>query len=201
MEHLPLLCRYFIYNWVLFAQKYTVLLSTLQRNVSTGRKKARWRKSKLKCRHRNKEASSSQLLQLPDHGPQPTHCDQVPHWQKKLLQASIKKLFNKLDHENNALYELELPKAQIENKEPIIVGFFILQYAKLRMLELCYNFFTRFCDKNKIEELNMGTDFEKELEDCIRSGRRAEWQSLRSIDCVDSFTAGSVANFFPEHVV
>ena len=46
------------------------------------------------------------------------------------------KLFKKLDHVNNSLYEVELPKAQIEHREPIIVGFFILQYAKLRMLEL-----------------------------------------------------------------
>ena len=34
-EHLYLLCCCFIYNWVLFAQKNTALLSTLQRNVST----------------------------------------------------------------------------------------------------------------------------------------------------------------------
>ena len=32
---LILLCCCFIYNWVLFAQKYTVLLSTLQRKAST----------------------------------------------------------------------------------------------------------------------------------------------------------------------
>ena len=46
------------------------------------------------------------------------------------------KLFKKLDHMNNSLYEVELAKAQIEHKEPIIVGFFILQNAELRMLEL-----------------------------------------------------------------
>ena len=53
------------------------------------------------------------------------------------------KLFKKLDHVNNSLYEVELAKSQIEHKEPIIVGFFVLQYAKLRMLELYYDFFTR----------------------------------------------------------
>ena len=37
------------------------------------------------------------------------------------------KLFKRLDHMNNSLYEVELAKAQIEDKEPIIVGFFILQ--------------------------------------------------------------------------
>ena len=94
------------------------------------------------------------------------------------------KLFKKLDHVNNSLYEVELAKAQIEHKESIIVGFFILQYAKLRMLELYYNFFTRFCDLNKFEELEMDTDSlylaraEKELEDCIRPEMRAEWQRL-----------------------
>ena len=38
---------------------------------------------------------------------------------------------------------------------------------------------------------------EKELEDCIRSEMRAEWQRLRSNDCVDNFPADAVANFFP----
>ena len=58
----------------------------------------------------------------------------------------------KLDHVNNSLYEVELAKAQIEHKEPIIVGFFILKYAKLQRLELYYIFFDRFCDVNKFEE-------------------------------------------------
>ena len=112
-------------------------------------------------------------------------------------------MLKKLDHVNNSLYEVELAKAQIEHQEPIIARFFILQYAKLRMLEQYYNLFTRFCHVNKFEKLEMDTDSlyltlaEKELEDCIRPEMRAEWQSLRSNDCVDSFTADAVANFFP----
>ena len=76
---------------------------------------------------------------------------------EKTHAAINSKLFKKLDHLNNSLYEVELAKAQIEHKEPIIVGSFILQYAKLRLLELYYNFFTRFCDMNEFEELEMGT--------------------------------------------
>ena len=89
---------------------------------------------------------------------------------------------------NNSLYEVELAKAQLEHKERIIVGFFILQYAKMRMLELDYNLFTGFCDVHKFEEFEMDTDSlylglaENELEDCIRPEMRAEWQSLRSND-------------------
>ena len=99
---------------------------------------------------------------------------------KKTHAAINSKLFKKLDYVNNSLYEVELAKAQIEHKEPIIVRFFILHYAKLPMLELYYNFFTRFCDVNKFEELEMDTDSlylalaEKELEDCIRPEKRAE---------------------------
>ena len=63
---------------------------------------------------------------------------------EKIHAAIDSKMFKKLDLVNNSLYEVELAKTQIEHKEPIIVGLIILQYAKLRMLELYYNFFTRF---------------------------------------------------------
>ena len=77
---------------------------------------------------------------------------------EKTHAAIISKLFKRLDHLNNYLYEVVLAKTEIEHKKPIIVGFFVLQYAKLRMLELYYNFFTRFCDVNKFEGLEMDTD-------------------------------------------
>ena len=121
---------------------------------------------------------------------------------KKTHAPINSKLLKKLDHVNNSLYEVKLAKAQIEHKKPIIVSFFILQYAKLRMLEPYYNFFTRFWDVNRFEELEMYTDSlylalaEKELEDCIRPGMRAKWQRLRSNDCNDDFTGDALANFF-----
>ena len=46
----------------------------------------------------------------------------------------------------------------IEHRELIIVGFFILQYAKIRLLDLYYNFFHKNCDEKKIEKLEMDTD-------------------------------------------
>ena len=61
---------------------------------------------------------------------------------EKTHAANNSKLFKRLDHLNKSLHEVELAKAEIEHKEPIIFGFFILQYAKLRMLELYYNFFS-----------------------------------------------------------
>ena len=44
--------------------------------------------------------------------------------------------FKRLDHINGQLFEVELAKADIEHREPIIVWFFILHYAELKMLEI-----------------------------------------------------------------
>ena len=90
-------------------------------------------------------------------------------------------LFKRLNTVQKDLYEIELLKSKIEHKEPIIVGFFILQYANLRMLELYYNFFDKFCDVNKFEELEMDTDSlclalaEENLYDCIRPEKKVDW--------------------------
>ena len=116
--------------------------------------------------------------------------------------ANTSERFRKLDHVHSSLYEVELSKAQIEHKEPIIVEFFIVQYSKLRKMDLYYNFFTEFCDVNKFEGLKKDTKSlyvalaEKELEDCIRPEMRAERQKLWPNDCVVSFTADVVAKFF-----
>ena len=71
------------------------------------------------------------------------------------------------------------------------------------MLELYYNFFKKFCDTDKYEELEMDTDSlylavsEENLEDVILPEKRAEWNKLRSRDCTDNFTAIATDNFFP----
>ena len=98
---------------------------------------------------------------------------------------------------------MELVKSEIEHRKPTIVGFFILQYAKLRMLELYYNFFKKFCDTDKYEELKMDTDSlywalsEENLEDAILPEKWAEWDQLRSKDSTDEITANATDNFFP----
>ena len=71
------------------------------------------------------------------------------------------------------------------------------------MLELYYNFLERFCDVNKLEDLEMDSDSlylalsEKELCDCIREESEVEWELTRTEDCQDDFTANATTNFFP----
>ena len=54
---------------------------------------------------------------------------------EKTHSANNTKLFKRPNFITDQLYEVELFKSDIEHREPIIVGFFILQYAKLRLLE------------------------------------------------------------------
>ena len=122
---------------------------------------------------------------------------------EKTHSAINSQRFKRLNHITDQLHEVELFKSEIEHREPIIVGFFILQYAKQRKLELYYNFFKNFCDTDKYEELEVDTDSlylassEENLEDVIVPEKRAEWDQLRSKDCNDNFTANATDNFFP----
>ena len=122
---------------------------------------------------------------------------------KKTHGAINTKFFKRLDYIIDQLYEVELAKAEVEHREPIIVEFFILQYVKLRILELYYIFFQRLYDVNKFEELEKDTDSlylalsEKELYDCIREESKAEWEVMRTEDCKDDFTANATTNFVP----
>ena len=122
---------------------------------------------------------------------------------EKTHSAINSKMFKRPNHKTGQLYEVELVKSEIEHRKPIIVGFFILQYAKMRMLEIYYNFFKKFCDTDKYEELEMDTDSlylalsEEILEDVILPEKRAEWDQLLSKDCTDIFTVNATDCFFP----
>ena len=205
----PLLLFYLICNWGLLFGKYTVLLSTLQKKCFNS-----FVQSAVDSRRQGDEnANSSVVAETSKFLANSSYGYQIMERSRQIVTkyltnekahaANNRELFRKLDHVNNSLFEVELAEAQIEHKEPVIVGFFIIQYAKLRMLELYYNFFTRFCHVNKFEELEIETDSlhlalaEEELEDCIRPEMRAKWQRLRSNDFVDSFTANAVAYLFP----
>ena len=61
-------------------------------------------------------------------------------------------MFKRLNHITDQLYVVELVKLDIEHREPTIVAFFVLQYAKQGMFELFYKFFNKFCEAHKFEE-------------------------------------------------
>ena len=114
-------------------------------------------------------------------------------------------LLKRLNHITDQLYEVDLVKSEIEQREPSFLGFFVLQYAKLRKLEQYYNFFKKFCDVDKSEELEMNTDSlylvlsEEKLEDVMFFKKRDEWDQLRTKDCTHNFTATATGIFFPRN--
>ena len=72
------------------------------------------------------------------------------------------------------------------------------------MLQLFYNFYERFYDVDKFEELEMDTVSlymalsEKELYDCIRQESKVERELMRTEDGKDDLTANATTNFFPQ---
>ena len=95
-------------------------------------------------------------------------------------------MLKRLNHLTNQLYEVELVKPEIEHREPTIVGFFIPQYSKQRILDLYYIFFKIFCDADKYEELEREANSlylalsEETLEDVVLPGKRDEWNAMLS---------------------
>ena len=59
---------------------------------------------------------------------------------------------------DNELYEVQLSKKTIVEDLPVQIGFFILQTAKLRMLEFHFDFLHNYFDISKIRLIQMDTD-------------------------------------------
>ena len=100
---------------------------------------------------------------------------------EKTHSALSSRLFKWPNQITDELYEVEFVRSEIEHRSTIIVGNFILQYEKLRMLELYYNIFKKFCDTDKYDELGMDTDSlylalsEENMEAVIVPKKRAQW--------------------------
>ena len=63
--------------------------------------------------------------------------------------------FSKLDSD---FFEVEHAKKQTVFNMPIQLGFFVLQYAKLRMLEFYYNCVDKYLDRKDFQYCSMDTD-------------------------------------------
>ena len=116
-------------------------------------------------------------------------------------------MLKRLNHVTDQLYEFDLVRTEIEHKEPMTFGIFILQYGEQTTLERYYNFFRKFHDADKYKELEMVTLLEMNslyltetieiFEDVILPEKRDGWNAMRSRDCTDIFAANVTDNFFP----
>ena len=128
-----LLCCYYIWSWKSFSQKFIASLSTpwkkcfnnfAQSSVGARRQSDENPNSSAVAKKRELRANSSYDYQIMDRfrytvtkvlNDGKTHC------------AMSNKMFKRPHHNTNQLYEVELVKHKIEQREPTLVGSFILQ--------------------------------------------------------------------------
>ncbi|KAK7093429.1 hypothetical protein V1264_007188 [Littorina saxatilis] len=101
-------------------------------------------------------------------------------------ETTIKKLINsnrfrKLTHLTDDLVEVESTKATVRWNLPNVIGFFVYQYAKLRMLDFHYEVIDKFMDRSDYQLAEMDTDSlymalsTPTLEDAVRPDMREEF--------------------------
>ena len=73
----------------------------------------------------------------------------------KLINSSF---FRQLDIIDDDTYEVQSSKKNIKLDLPSQVGFFVYQYAKLRMLQFYYDFLDKFIERTDFEFCEMDTD-------------------------------------------
>ena len=109
--------------------------------------------------------------------------------ERRACLMSNRKQFQRLTELGSNMFEVELAKRKIILNLPIQIGYWILQLAKLRMLEFYYGFLDVFCDRAKWEMVQMDTDScyigiaGKSLRDIIRPGRINEYDAQLKSHC------------------
>ena len=73
-------------------------------------------------------------------------CDDIEA--SRLINSPHFRQLNPIDEET---YEVQSAKKRINLNLPIQVGFFVYQYAKLKMLDFYYNFIDKFVDHSDFE--------------------------------------------------
>jgi hypothetical protein len=74
-----------------------------------------------------------------------------------MLEANLPQ-FKKLTQLSDQYYEIEKAKTTLRLNLPVQIGYFILQYAKLHMLQFYYDFLDKFVERCNFEYCEMDTD-------------------------------------------
>ena len=114
--------------------------------------------------HRDKTiiADTMKLLGNSGYGKTITNVDlhrDVSYCTEKAASLMVNdKRFRQLDIVVDDAYEIEMNKKVVKYTLPVHVGFFVLQYAKMRMLQFYYDFLTRYVERPLFQYCEMDTD-------------------------------------------
>jgi hypothetical protein len=111
------------------------------------------------------------------------------HYSASLLinDPRLKKLTELADD----CFEVELYKRKIKMNVPTQIGYYILQYAKLKMLQFHYDCFSTIVPRCRFELMEMDTDSlyyalsEKKFEDAIKAEHRENYNRMVYGSCKD----------------
>ena len=94
--------------------------------------------------------------------------------------------FRQLDVVTEDAYEIEMNKSVVKYTLPLHIGFFVYQYAKLRMLQFYYDFVDRYVERPLFQYCEMDTDSAysalagESIDGHVRADRRAHYFRNRS---------------------
>ena len=94
--------------------------------------------------------------------------------------------FRELNPIDDDTYEVQSSKKKIKLDLPLQVGFFVYQYAKLRMLQFYYDFLAKYIDRSDFEYCKMDTDSAyiaiscESVEDLIKPEMMHEFENDKS---------------------
>ena len=124
--------------------------------------------------------------------------DRSKHTQTRYMYNKVKVTqminspnFKTLEELNNQIFEVESYKKTIVMDNPIQIGFFILQYAKLRMLEFFYDCISKYFIEDSFELTETDTDSiymainQASIDECIRSSHHDRYQKEIFKSCSD----------------
>ena len=96
------------------------------------------------------------------------------------------KRFRQLDVVTKDAYEIEMNKSVVKYTLPLHIGFFVYQYAKLRMLQFYYDSVNRYVERPLFQYCEMDTDSAyialagESIDGLVRADRRAHYFRNRS---------------------
>ena len=101
-------------------------------------------------------------------------------------RSSTTNRFRQLDVVTEDAYEIEMNKSVVKYTLPLHIGFFVYQYAKLRMLQFYYDFVDRYVERLLFQYCEMDTDSAyialagESIDGLVRADRRAHYFRHRS---------------------
>ncbi|KAK2158323.1 hypothetical protein NP493_1808g00002 [Ridgeia piscesae] len=107
-------------------------------------------------------ADTMKLLGNPGYGKTVTNLDRhrdVKYCTKRGAAILINnRRFRQLDVVDEDVYEIEMNKRSVSYSLPLHIGFFVYQYAKLRMLQFYYDFIDTYIERPRLQYCEMDTD-------------------------------------------